>query len=132
MVSRLTKTVMFSTLFYGSPVWMNDNNMRDIEKLWCRISKTAIGAIFNVNQSIVEAILGIPPLQIQNHIITLKHYLKSFTADRRSDPYPDFLLHECSSSNPSVVIDIKAAYRFLEWKLQHQPELFTETDMQRV
>ena len=71
---------------------MSDVNMKIIDKLWCKIAKTAVGAIFNVNQSILEVILGIPPLQVQKQIITVKHYLKALTIDRETDDYMDFII----------------------------------------
>ena len=45
---RITKTMLFSSLFYGSTVWMNNSsNMVEINKLWYRVSKAAVGAVFN-------------------------------------------------------------------------------------
>ena len=72
---------MFSILFYGSVIWMTNNNMGEIERLWGKIAKTAVGAVFNVNHSILEVIHGVPPLQIQNEINKIKHYLKAVTVD---------------------------------------------------
>ena len=34
---RLAKTLMFSSLFYGSLVWQNNANMMDLNKLWTMV-----------------------------------------------------------------------------------------------
>ncbi len=73
---RLIRTIFFSTLFYAGSVWMNIVNTKEINGLWYKISKSAVGAVFNVHQSILEVILGIPPLLVTNRINTTKHYLK--------------------------------------------------------
>ena len=52
---RVTMTILFSSLFYGSTVWMNNSsNMVDINKLWYRVSKAAVGAVFNTHGAILE------------------------------------------------------------------------------
>ena len=73
---RLAKTVMFPALFYGSIIWQTTSNMTELNRLWYKVSKSAVGAVFNVQNSILEVILGIPPLSVTNRILTVKHYLK--------------------------------------------------------
>ena len=85
-------------------------------------------SIFNVNQSILEVILGIPPLLTQKHIITLKHYLKATLTDRTTDLYMAFIMEECSSANPEVTSNIKNVFKYLEWKLKIIPDCFNEED----
>ena len=107
---------------------MTDVNTKRIDQLWCKIAKTAVGAIFNVNQSILEVILGIPPIQIQRQIVAIKHYLKAVTAEQEGDNYLDFIMMECQSSNAVVISLIKDAFRFLEWKLDLEADNFTDAD----
>ena len=128
VLSRISKTVLFSLVFYGCSVWMNDINMKPIDRLWCKIAKTAVGAIFNVNQSILEVILGIPPLDIQRRVINVKHYLKALSLDRNTDQYLDFIISEYSKQNPFVVNMIKEVGKFFLWKLEHDPDSFSDAD----
>ena len=60
VIVRITKTILFSVLFYGSMIWMTNFNMDEINKLWYRVSKAAAGAVFNTHSAILEVILGIP------------------------------------------------------------------------
>ena len=128
VIARLTKSVLLSSVFYGCSIWMTDANILKIDRLWCKIAKTAVGAIFNVNQSVLEVIMGIPPLQVQKHIITMKHYLKAVTADRDSDNYLCFIMEECRSSNSGVISIIKDVFKFLAWKMELEPDNFSESD----
>ena len=43
---------------------MKDTNMREIENLWYRISKS--GAVFNISETYAEIIIGIPPPHLTN------------------------------------------------------------------
>ena len=117
VLAKVCKTILLSILFYGCLIWMTDENMIDIDKLWYSITKSSVGAIFHVNRSILEVIVGIPPLQIQKKIISIKHYLKAITVDSGSD-----------LMNPSVTAIIRDVYRFLIWKLSVMPNVFTQND----
>ena len=78
---------------------MKDKNMREIEKLWYRISKstTATGAVFNIylSQSYAEIIIGIPPPHVTYLVNTIKHYLKLIYD--QSDCYSDPMISYVSS-----------------------------------
>ena len=63
VIVRVAKTILFPKLFYGSLIWMDNSNMSDINKLWYRVSKAAVVAVFNVNGAILEVILSVPPIQ---------------------------------------------------------------------
>ena len=110
---------MFPTLFYGSLIWMTDSNMTEIERLWGKIAKTAVGAIFNVNHCILEVILGVVPLQIQNQMIKLKHFLKAITVESGSDNYLEFIRLESEEGNSAVTSTVRLVFKFLEWKMDH-------------
>ena len=73
---QLLRTLFLSTLLYGSHIWMSRNNMKEINKLYYKMIKSTVGAVFNVKHSICELIVGIPPIHIQNTVNQLKHYLK--------------------------------------------------------
>ena len=128
VLGRITKAAFFSTLFYGGLIWMTTSNMSMIDQLWCKIAKTAVGAIFNVNQCILEVIMGIPPLHVQNDIICLKHYLKSVTVDSGSSIHTEFITNEVMVSNPDVMGNMKRLFKFLQWKLDIIPTAFSDMD----
>ena len=50
---------------------MKDENMREIEKLWYRISKSTTGAVFNIRQTNAEILIGIPPPHETNLVNTI-------------------------------------------------------------
>ena len=83
---ELIRTLFVSCLMYGSHIWMNNHNMKDINSLYYKLLKTTIGPIFNIKSSIAEIILGLPPLAIQNKINQIKHFLKIIINDLPCDP----------------------------------------------
>ena len=72
----LVKTLFISKLSYASPIWATEKNLHQINSLWYKILKSITGAVLNVGQNIAEVILGVPPLQIQTKINSIKHFLK--------------------------------------------------------
>ena len=90
---RLAKTVMFSSLFYGPFIWKINANMLELNKLCYKVAKSAVGAVLNVQNAILEVILGIPPLRVTNIIISVKHYLKVFSRVHM-DVHHDFIYAE--------------------------------------
>ena len=112
---RITKTILFSSLFYGSTVWMNNStNMGDINKLWYRVSKAAVGAVFNTHGAILEVILGVPPLQIMQRIIAVKHYLKALSDT--DDIHFRFIKNQVLEGNPRILCHLRDVQKFLSWK----------------
>ena len=73
---RLGQTLLLSSMFYAGIIWMREGHLEKLEKLWYKLLKTSIGAVFNISQITAEIILGIPPLKILNRVNTTKHYLK--------------------------------------------------------
>ena len=51
-------------------------NRSDINKLWYRVYKAAVGDVFNVHGAILEVIMCVLPLQTMGRVISIKHYLK--------------------------------------------------------
>ena len=104
--------------------------MKAINSLWYKLSKSAVGPIFNVSSSLLEVILGTPPLEIQNRIITVKHYLKCVTDqhDNHQDKHLSFILDELAARNSAVESHIQKVFKFLEWKIKIRPEVFSGYD----
>jgi hypothetical protein len=130
VMTRIVKAIIFSSLFYASMVWMRNTNMSAINSLWYKISKSAVGPVFNVHSSLLEIILGVPPLEITNRMITIKHYLKAISEQPTefTDPHITFLCEELKSQNTAVTCHIRDVLKFLEWKLEHYPLQFTPMD----
>ena len=127
---RIIRVLIFSSLFYGSITWMNSENMMAINSLWYKMSKSAVGPVFNVRSSLLEIILGRPPLEIRNRIIIVKHYLKCVTdqQDNRQDKHLSFILDELAVRNSVVENHIKKVFKFLEWKMEIRPKAFSSYD----
>ena len=70
-----------------------NTNILELNELWCKVTKSAVGAVFNVQNAILEVILGIPPLLVTNRILSVKHYLKVFSSVN-IDVHHDFMCRE--------------------------------------
>ena len=131
VMCQLIRSLFLSCLFYGSHIWMNRRNMKDINSLLYKILKTTVGAIFNVRQSISEVILGLPPVHIQNQVNQIKHYLKIIINDVPEDQLISTIKDSLASPIQSPVeltTAIKSVYKFLSWKARKKPEQFSEED----
>jgi hypothetical protein len=127
---ELTRTLFLSCLFYGSHLWMNQKNMKDINSLYYKILKSTVGAVFNVRHSLTEIILGLPPVNIQNQVNQIKHYLKIITSEVQDDPLLKTIQQITSSNSiPSDMHNIfRSVFKFLRWKLQRRPEQVSQED----
>ena len=63
VITQIAKTYFLTSLNYAGHIWMNSKNTKEIEQLWYKITKSAIGATFNIRKSVAE-------------IITLCHKIK--------------------------------------------------------
>ena len=124
---RLTKTLMFSCLFYGSLIWQNNTNLAQLNKFWYKLAKSAVGAVFNVQHAIAEVILGVPPLAVSRRILAVKHYLKALS--NTDDIHRDFLLNEVRSRNPVIVSQMKEVMKFIKWKHEYYPCSVSPSDI---
>ena len=90
---RIIQSIMFSTLFYASMIWMQESNIVSLKMLVYKIMKSAIGAVFHISEVNAEIILELPPMQITNTVFTVKHYLKilSKQAQLYKDPMMQFV-----------------------------------------
>ena len=119
---------------------MSEKNTKKINKLLNQISKTAIGAVFNVNSRLSELILGTPPIEILNNMNVIKHFLKIIMVAKQ---HPEDNSNDClfmhikslcfSESIPSALYrQLKLSYEFLNWKFKCTPEQFTAADKQII
>lgn len=125
VIARISKAIFFSSLFYGSIIWMNNTNMSDINSLWYKISKSAVGAVFNVSAPTLGIILGIPPLQITARVIALKHYLKVLGDEE--DIHKRFVKVEMTT-NTTVQLHVKEVLRYMKWRVTNDPKRFTQSE----
>ena len=124
---RLVKTVIFSSLFYGSLVWQTNVNLIQLNKLWYKVAKSAIGAVFNVQHTIAEVILGVPPLSVMGRVLAVKHYLKALSTT--DDIHKSFLFEEVKSGNPAILSQMKDVVRFIKWKHDLYPRSILPADI---
>ena len=132
---HLVKALFLSKLSYGSHIWITKDNMREINKLYYHILKSITGAVLNINQSIAEIILGVPPILIQTKINSVKHFLKIINQPIQSDRYKEFLAstYDEGTKKPTTIHSkYKDVYKFLEWKMMEYSSHFTEEDQNIV
>ena len=124
---RLLKTLFLSKLYYAGHVWLTSNNIQDINKLWYKIIKSAIGAVFNIKQVLAEVILGLPPLMLGNEVNKIKHYLKLNIQKTKWDQLRDDL--KTLSKEPNIIKrELASVFKFLRWKVEMYPKTFTDMD----
>ena len=97
--------------------FMINSNMSDINKLWYRVSKAAVGAVFHVHGAILEVILGVPPIQTMGRVISIKHYLK--VLHDSDDIHFDFVRSQLEEKNPTILCHLRDVQKFLLWKAEH-------------
>ena len=99
----------------------------DIEKLWYKITKAAIGAVFNIKQVLAEVILGLPPILLLNEINKVKHYLKLNIKKTKWDKLVDDI-KDFRSESAILKSELSPVFKFLQWKVNLYPNLFSEVD----
>ena len=91
--------------------------MVEINTLWYKVSKAAVGAVFNVSNVILEVILGIPPLQVVARVIAIKHYLKVFSEEE--DIHKRFIISQLMTRNPTVLGHLRDLMKFFSWRTEN-------------
>ena len=127
----LVKTLFLSIISYAGHIWMNEVNIKEINKLWYHVIKSIIGAVFNVNHVIAEVILGVPPLLIQSRANNIKHFLKLNFNNVPNDRYKEFL--SSTYDDPTIKSHViqnkyKDVFKFLNWKMVLLPSQFSELE----
>lgn len=130
VIVRLIEVLIATCIHYAGIVWINNRSIQEVEKVWYRMLKSSIGAVFNVKQSLSEAILGVLPISISNRMNSTKHLLKLNIFSSECDPLKSFVNTHLSNNNYSLLTNkVKDAIQFLEWKSKHNPDSFNKKDM---
>ena len=128
---HLFKALFLSKSSYAGHIWYTKENSVDINQLFYRILKAITGAVLNIDQNIAELILGIPPLNVQTTIHSIKHFLKINSAPVPNDVYKSFLneSYDETTKKPNIIHSkLKEVYDFLVWKEKLYPQHFTNED----
>ena len=132
---QLVKTLWLSKMKYASHIWMTEENTKEIRQLWYHIIKSIVGAVLNIDQSLAEVIIGVPPILIQSNIDGIKHFLKLNISSIPHDRYREFLQTTISDPNKlSSVLNLKFknVFKFLQWKQQKYNSHLTDEDIQII
>ena len=126
VITQIARTFFLTSLHYAGIVWMNEKNTKEIEQLWYKIIKSALGATFNVRKSLAEVIIGIPPLAIQNQMHQVKFYLKLNIKPAKEDRVREFIKrcyedHQQADIVTDLKVNMKEVYKFLKWKIANYP-----------
>ena len=135
VMTRLINTLFISIMQYAGHIWMNKRNMEDINHLWYKLIKTAVGATFNIKLGIGEVIIGVPPISIQTSVNQTKHYLKLNINQVPEDKLRDFVkfcLDNQTSQPAELKLAMKEVLKFLMWKSDQIPGDFTDEDIKIV
>ena len=127
----LIKALFVSKMSYASHIWITRDNLSDLNHFWYHILKSVIGAELNISHNIAEIILGIPPIQIQTQVHSIKHFLKIMNKPVQHDLFKEFL---CANYNdeiksPKILHNkLRDTFSFLEWKINLYPSHFNQND----
>ena len=134
VIVRLVEVLIATCIQYAGIIWINNRSIKEVEHVWYKMLKSALGAVFNVKLATSEAILGVPPIAISNRVNSIKHVLKLNIFDQSDgDPLKDFIISHLKSNNYSPLTGkVKETYQFLVWKSKRQPESFTTQDLQII
>ena len=135
VICQITRTYFLPSLHYAGLVWQNNRSIKEVEGVWYRIIKSAIGAVFNIRKSLAEVILGLPPLDLQNKMNQIKHYLKMNIKPSAVDHLRDFIqgcFSNMFTTPPQLIGAMKDIFKFLQWKIQNKPSDFNENDIRII
>ena len=137
VITQIAKTFLLTSLNYAGHIWITNQNIKDIEKLWYKVVKAAVGATFNTRKSVAEIIVGIPPISIQNNINQTKHILKLNIKPAQEDKLRDLIGNSLINRNATEIptdlsLAMKDVYKFLTWKIAKVPNDFTNRDKEIV
>ena len=128
---QLIKTLFIPKLQYAGHIFISEDNLTDIKKLWYKLIKTSIGAVLNISVSVAEVILGLPPLELQTKINRIKHFLKLNILKTPGDLYLQTItdIYNPADKSPSILhSSLKDVFQFLNWKFKQHPEHFSDSD----
>ena len=132
---QLIHTLFLSTMLYASHIWMSEVNMKNINKLYYKIIKSTVGAVFNIKKSLAEVILGLPPVHIQSRMNQVKHFLKININKSHDDKLREFIISHSLPENQTLVelqIALKQMFQFLNWKRNENTDHFSDNDLRVI
>ena len=131
---QIIKTLFHSSLFYAGFIWINKQSIEDISKLYYHILKVTVGAVFNVRLSLIETILGIPPISLINKTNEIKHYLKLMINESPGDQLKQFIQQEIQNDVQNSVLQqpLNQVLKFLNWKIRNYPQSVNAIDKFKI
>ena len=81
-------------LIYTGFVWVNKRSIMEVERTWYKVLKEASGAVFNIEQTSAEILLGVPPLEIHANVNSIKHMLKMNILPSLQDPLKELITRQ--------------------------------------
>ena len=134
VMTQIIKTLFHSSLFYAGFLWINKQSTESIQKLYYHILKVTVGAVFNVRHTLLEIILGIPPIDILNKTNEIKHYLKLIMNETPGDNLKRFIKEEVQQGNQISVLQrpLNLVRKFLMWKVRNYPESINLVDQLKI
>ena len=98
----------------------------EVEGTWYKVLKAATGAVFNIKQTSAEILLGVPPLEIQNRVNSIKHMLKMNILPSLQDPSKELITIQLEDNTFSPTTSkTKDVFNFLKWKQNRLPKYFS-------
>ena len=135
VITQLINTLFTPVIQYAGHIWMNHRNMNEINHMWNKLIKSAVGSIFNIKTSIGEVIIGVPPINIQTMTNRIKHILKININKLPEDRLSKYI-SDCTNMIKSQPVELKNGlkdvFKFLKWKGARSPEDFNEVDVQII
>ena len=131
VMRHLITTLIISKWSYAAHIWINKENLEKINKVWYKILKSIIGAVYNIKQEVAELILGLPPFKVQTQMNEIKHFLKVNFNVAKDGRYGEFLISEYNEKEktPNAIhCKLKKVFEFLHWKSCHYANHFTEAE----
>ena len=129
VIVQLIEVLIATCIHYAGIIWINNKSIQAIEKVWYKMLKSAIGALFQIRQYLAEAIVGVLPVSVANKVNSTKHLLKLNLISQEIDPLRIFLTkHLADYRHSSLLKKAKDAIQFLRRKREHNPDSFNEND----
>ena len=129
----ILRTLFIPTLMYAGHIWMNPQNLKEINSLYYKMIKSTIGAVLNIKQNYAEIILGLPPLNIVTELNKIKHYLKLNMTQLPEDKLRELIRKEMlNDPHNATSHSIKQVWKYLKWKLENYPESIEQEDVQII
>ena len=124
-LSLLFKTIVIPKLLYASPTWLH-KQLETFKDLWCRVLLKLIGSEYHTEKSITEAVLNIPPLDLQLEINSVKFLLKCLSSD---DEMIAILLNIEQSPEHPLFTKVTQLKKYILWKQQSKRQSVRGVDL---